>query len=128
MVREDRVQTPRPTTAPRRVPLSGGLFLVLALIALDLVLRWAIWRWWPWRGSGPGGADSDHLFLDVCALALWVASYVAPVRPRRRVFTSYDERDPSALRIGVVVALLALLAATCFTFVNGLYEFVLLGE
>ena len=122
------MQTPRPTTAIRRVPLSGGLFLVLTLIALDLVLRWASWRWWPWRGSDPGGAVSDHLFLDVGALALWVASYAVPTRPRRRVFTPYDERDPSALRIGVVVALLALLAATCFTFVNRLYEFVLLGE
>ena len=119
------MQTPGPTTA--RVPLSGGLILVLALIALDLVLRWAIWRWWPWRGSGPVGAVTDHASLHAAALALWVASYVVPVRPRRQVFTPYDERDPSALRIGVVVLLLLLLAASCFTFVNRLYEVILLG-
>lgn len=119
---------PRPTIALLGVPLSCGLFVVLAVIALDLVLRWAIWRWWPWRESGPGGAVSDHVFLYSAALALWVASYVVPSPRPRRVFTPYEEQDPSALRTGVVILVLVLLASTCFTFLNGLYEFALLGK
>ena|SRR5215211_6891491 len=107
-----------PTRARRRVPRS--LAVLLALIALDLLVRVAAWRWWPWPDDGPGQPVRRHAYLCAAALLLWAAAPLVPPRRTKGVFSRYAEGEPETVRIGAAVLVGMLLLSTAFALADGL--------